>query len=815
MGGHHRPWLQAIPHRADVTVAILDRDSLPVCQASRRAEPGQGTDEMEQLGFVQDLAVVLAIGGAAAWICRRLGVSIVVGYLLAGIVIGPHTPPFSLVRDLDDVHSLANLGLVFVLFFVGLNLGLPRLRRMGATTAIATALTALLLLLGARLIGWAFGWSVTQTLFLAGVVMVSSSAIISSVLRELDATQQPFAQQSLGITVLEDLVAVVNLAVLGALGVEAAGTHPLGSLVAQLAGFVLVLLVGGLLVVPRLLARLRRSATMEIQTVCVTGLLLGLAWLAARIGYSLALGAFLLGSIIGSTSHRHRLEQAFEGSRDLFAAVFFISMGMLFELRLAWAAWPMVLGLTAFSLLGRAACASTALVATGQPARLAVQSAVTLLPLGEFSFVIAQLGVASGVMPASFYSATVGAALISTLLGPGLIRRSGPIAELAGRHEPQLLLAWREVLRRAAAALRARREGSPLGRVVLGRILQLCFEMALVLSGLLLASALYERVAAAVVRDPARLAWFPIAYWVCLGLLLLVPLLAIWRNLGTISRLLAEAAVGGDQPRGRVQTLLEHVLRASGALAVLVLCLVFLPQGALQPLILLPFLLVLVALALLLRARLAHWHGRLHAEISERVGGELQPGGRAPGLTALGVRWNLRVHEHELSDLSPAVGSSIRDTSLRKRFGCTIVGIDRQGLTLANPSVEMMLAPGDRLLLVGTDRQIAAAEEWLRQEERVPAQGFSELVTQDVCVPDASPAVGRSLAELALTGRFGVQILALEHEGRVVAIPSGGQKLRAGDSLLVLGTAAQHEAFSSWLLGGPGAEGGEAGEAGG
>jgi len=748
-----------------------------------------------QLGLIQDLAVVLAIGGVVAWLCQRVGVSIIVGYLAAGIVIGPYTPPFSLVTNLDNVHSLANLGLVFVMFYVGLNLSVPRLRRMGVTIPTATALTAFLLLLIARFVGGALGYSGTQSLFLAGVVMVSSSAIISSVLKELDSTRQPFGQQALGITVLEDVVAVAMLAVLGSIG-AANGGGSVGMSVLRLVGFVIVVLVGGLLLVPRLLAGLRRSASTDIQTLCVAALLLGLAWLAATAGYSVALGAFLLGSMLGGTPYKARLEQAFEGLRDIFAGVFFISMGMLFDVRLALSAWPMVLVLSVFGLAGRAFAASSALTIMGQPTRLALQSASCLLPLGEFSFVIAQLGVASGVMPPAFYPATVGAALVTTLVSPALARNGGAIAGVAERHEPRMVLAWRALLARVATSFRERRKGTVIGRLLPGRILQLSIEVAIVASGLLLSRILYDQLALRLPEDHPWVTWFPAVYWATLALILLLPLVAIWRNLGVLAMIFAEAV------NGRFQAPVVRALQAFGGLGVLLLCLLFLPQKALRPLVLLPVLAVLAGLAFLMRARLVRWYSQMHVEIRHRVTSEMKDPSRAPNLNGLGIRWNLLVHEHVLNDLSPAVGRTLRETALRKRFGVTLVGIDRHGLTLANPGGEVLLSPNDVLLLVGSEEQIAAAEAWLRMEERGPAQTFADLVTLELAGAESSPSVGKTLAELGVSGRFGVQLLAVEHRGQVVPVPSGDHRLERGDALLVLGTLAQHEVFSAWMNGG-------------
>ena len=282
--------------------------------------------------LIRDLAVVLLIAGAAAWLCRRLGLSAIVGYLVAGAIIGPHTPPFALVADLDRVQTLAQLGLVFLIFSIGLNLSLSRLKRLGLSVILATAIGAVLVLNGGRLFGWALGWGVTASLFLAAMLMVSSSAIISKVLDELNLTHERPGQLALGMTVLEDVVAILMLTLLTSL-IQFGGDKPppLMPTFGALGAFVVFIALMSLLIMPKLLARVSRGGLPEIRTLLVGGLLLALAWLAVKVGYSLALGAFVFGAIVGSTRYKADIERSFEGLDQTFGAVFFVAVGMLVD----------------------------------------------------------------------------------------------------------------------------------------------------------------------------------------------------------------------------------------------------------------------------------------------------------------------------------------------------------------------------------------------------------------------------------------------------------------------------------------------------
>ena len=269
---------------------------------------------MPGVDFIQDLAIILAAAALLGWVCQRMGLSAVVGYLVAGMAAGPFTPPFKLVSDEASIATAAQVGLVFLMFPIGLRLSLRRLQRLGAGLLLAVGLGAVLTYYATRMLGAAVGLDGTETLFLAAMLMVSSSAIIGKVLHETGSGHDRAGQLAMGVTVLEDVVAVVMLTVLnslvmlGASGAAApSGGAGLGATLGGFGAFVVFAGVMGLLIVPWLLRKLSVKADEELQTIATAALLFGLAIVAYRAGYSLALGAFLLGAIVAETPHRHQV----------------------------------------------------------------------------------------------------------------------------------------------------------------------------------------------------------------------------------------------------------------------------------------------------------------------------------------------------------------------------------------------------------------------------------------------------------------------------------------------------------------------------
>ena len=417
---------------------------------------------MHGIDFIKDLAVVMLVAGLVGWACHRAGLSVVVGYLVAGMVIGPYTPPFSLVSDLPRIETLAQVGLVFLMFSIGMGLSLRKLRRLGLSLVLATFTGAIVMYNLTRAVGGAMGWSPLETTFLAAMLMVSSSAIINKVLHETGATHEKSGQLAMGVSVLEDVVAVVMLTILNSLVQIGGAKASVGATLGLLGAFIALAGIGGMLTVPWLLRKLSVSAGEELPTIVVAGLLFVLAFLADRAGFSLALGAFMLGAIVAETPHKTQVGRAFEGMRDVFSAVFFVSIGMLIDLRALADSWLLVLGITAFVLIARPLAIMTGMLAIGGSTRESLRVGLSVTPLGEFSFIIAQLGVTAGAVPPRFRALAVGVSLLTTLAGPVLTRRSEGISGWIAARQPRWLADWEEYYHRWLGRLQQRERKSRL-----------------------------------------------------------------------------------------------------------------------------------------------------------------------------------------------------------------------------------------------------------------------------------------------------------------------------------------------------------------
>jgi len=765
----------------------------------------------ESISFIQDLAVIALAAAIAGWLCRRIGLSIVVGYLLAGILLGPNNSPIQFVTDEDRIRLLSELGLVFLMFTIGLSSGLRRMRSLGVQAILATGLGAAGVLLAARLLGIGLGdlffaeTGLTDygvpALFFAAMFVASSSAIIGKVLGEVNALHKPYGQRAMGVTVLEDFVAVIMLTVLSSYTMADGADVDLGQQMLRFVTFVVFVVVLGLLRVPRLLRQLDRSAEGEIGTLMIVGLVLALALLAVRMDYSLALGAFILGMLIGDTPQKLQVDRMFLGLRDLFSAVFFVAVGMFIDIQLMAEVWPLILLLTAFTLIVRPLVCALAQTVVGQSPREALQTGLCVAPIGEFTFIIVVLGRDAGLLPASFLPIAVGVSTLTAFASPFLIKNAEPISGAITDRLPPRLLAAVDFYHEMCERIALRHAGSALWRLTKGRILQVAMT-AFVVSGIFLFSqnilVWLERKFHMSGESGMQ---FSLLFWSVLGLVAAGPVIAIWRNLSALSLIYAQFLASGFKGEAMLARVLERVFQIVGGVLMAVWLVLVMPLQEFSPTVLVVFLaLVIGSIALLWRRLIS-----LQSQMEFSVQSQLEEAEEETLAQQLDwkehERWELELNDLEVSESCHAAGKSLRELDLRSKSGVSVVGIDRGGIYIAGPGADRQLYPNDKVLLVGNRTQIQKARDILL----APAEegGVSRLESTELDrlrIPKRSPHIGQSLAELGIGERFGVMVIGLKRGERRILNPGPGETLQAGDILLLAGTELQVAHLVEWLI---------------
>jgi CPA2 family monovalent cation:H+ antiporter-2 len=750
------------------------------------------------------LGLVVLAAAAAGWLCRRAGLPLILGYIAAGILIGPHVPFLAVIDDFGGIHAMAQIGLVFLVFQIGQGLQLQRLKSAGFSLVVATLILAVLVFNGSRLLAYALGWPAGYGWVLAGMLMASSTLVIGKTLRESNALHSTSGQVAMTVTALDDLLAVAMLALLTI--IQASSSAASGAVVdtiMRLAAVMAAMLVIAIIAVPPLLKRLNRLGD-EPRTLFIVGLLLAMALISSKTGFPAAIGAFLLGSVVASTGHKDAVQRSMGGLCEMLGALFFVAAGMLFDFKQLVGLWPVLLLVFAFGLVGRGLSSTMALLLVGQKTGVAVRTGVSLTPMGEFSIIIGLTAVQIGVTPDWFYSLAIGLCLLSALATPVLLRNSVGISSLIERRQPDVMRRaisfYHDLVERFHTGQRA----SLFWRLTGPRWLQI-FIQILVISGLLVFSQpAHQLVEKWLSPDGPMSHGVTLVFWMLFIGVLLSPAIALWRMIEAVSMICAETAMKGYRYRTILQPAFEKLLRGAACVAVLVWLSMFVPFETFPKWGLIGVIAAGVLLAMLFWRNLVRWHSRFEIGLREHLRRAEKALPEADdGWQKHSDRWRLGVREHVVGEHTRPAGKTMRELPIRQLFSCTVVGIERHGFHISNPDPGTVLYPTDRVLLLGAENDLRQADQWLAAPGEHSGQngnrGFDQLCLEQVAVPAASRHVGKSLGDLNLKGQLGIQVVGIERNG-AGRLPAGKyDALSPGDRLLVLGTRKQIADIVLWL----------------
>lgn len=376
--------------------------------------------------------------GMATILCHLLKQPIILGYIIAGIIIGPHTPPFSFITDITTIQTLAELGVIFLMFSLGMEFDLHKLKKVGMVSLIAAIFEIVLMIGIGYKVGISFGWSQMDSIFLGGILSISSTTIIVKALNELDIKNEYFAQLIFGILIIEDIFAILILALLSSIAVT--GSLQIKDMVFEsikLSSFLILILVIGLLSIPRLLKYIAKFKSPEVTLISVLGLCFGISLLMIKMKYSVALGSFLMGAIIAESSELYQIERLIIPIRDTFSAIFFVSVGLLFNLSIVKDNSLAIAVITLVVIIGKIVSCSLGVLVSGRDGKTAMRTGMGLAQIGEFSFIIASLGMTLNATSEFLYSIAVGVSIITTLLTPYLLQYSDPFTKLISNFIPK------------------------------------------------------------------------------------------------------------------------------------------------------------------------------------------------------------------------------------------------------------------------------------------------------------------------------------------------------------------------------------------
>ncbi len=716
--------------------------------------------------LIRDLAVILATAGIVTLIFKRIRQPVVLGYLVAGMIVGPHTPPFPLVNDLPNIQTWAELGVIFLMFSLGLEFTFRKLARIGRP-ALITAVVGVGGMFGfGYATGKGLGWNYHDSLFLGGIISISSTTIILKAFEAASLKNRGFAQLVMGVLIVEDLFAILMIVAFTTL--MGSGSFSGGEL--MFAGLKLTMIVGSWIIVgyffiPVFFHRMAEHFDDETLTVFAVGLCLMLVFLSVHFGYSPALGAFIMGSILAESRASQRIEVLVRPLRDLFAAVFFVSVGMLMDLKSMHAHAGPIAVITLVVVMGNIIVITAGALLAGQSIRRSIQVGLSLAQIGEFSFILAALGVALKSTSDFLYPTAVSVCVVTSFTSPYLIRWSGPIARWVEAHLPKRIIAQHQKYMTSVTQIAQLSDARLSFRKGILRFLM----NAILVSALFLSVAEYGRPQAEAVIANRDL--LNILTWLA-SIFVSAPF--IW-GMFMAFRTRAESKTEAGDP----------LLIFIGNLGTIALVGV-LSDRILTTKISLLLTVVWAGMAFFLfYRRLENSYRWFERKFLSNLSGEAESSGNVHALAP----WDLQLSRLKVPANSRLAGLTLKNAQVRRQFGLNVVIIQRGSQVITPPSPDDRLFPGDELLLLATEDKVDDFQRALDEASQPvkTARNLSDYALKRLVITDDSPLLGKTLASAQIRAQLKGLVVGLERGTERSTNPPPETELKVDDCLWILG----------------------------
>ncbi len=740
-------------------------------------------DSIDINSLITDLALILVLGAIATVIFKMLKQPVVLGYIVAGFLASPHFALLPSVVVEANIEFWAQIGIIVLLFSLGLEFSFKKLIDVGGSAI----LTALIIVLGMMSLGYVvgkfLGYGLVNSLFLGGMISMSSTTIIIKALTDLNMRHRRFVPMTFAVLIVEDLFAVVMMVILSsiALGGSVKGGEMLGSIL-KLSFFLIMWFTVGIFVIPSLFKQFRRYISDEQMLIIAMGLCFAMVMFSVKSGFSAALGAFVMGSILAGTIEAERIERLISPVKDLFGAVFFISVGMMVNPTVMAHHWGVIALLAIVVIVGMIVFGTFGMLATGQPLKLALESGFSLTQIGEFSFIIATLGTGLGVLDKSIYPIIVAVSVITTFTTPFFIKQAEPCYNALYKILPK---SWTRLLNgysRNATESQAEESANPW-KVIISRFLIRIIIYSVVLIALIVLCRTY--------LTPFMLDWLGDGDWGRLAsaitsLILVAPLL-ISIMMPTVKKSEHELLVKAS---GNV-SLVPIVVMTTVSIILATVFTASLMQGVYHSgaavLIAVAAVIIIVVSVTLfptpLRKRLTNIERQFISNINER---ENRRTGHENNLVS-----DLHLAYMKVGHDCPFVGEKLRNLDLRTRYGVNLVNIQRAGKLHAVPTGDMRIFPGDVLGVIATEEEIQ------RLLPLVEAQSIhAESPSQDVkfihfAIGKHSPIMGMKLEDTRLREDYGALLVAVQRGEDDYLSPTRDLTFKPGDILWIVGDPKQ------------------------
>lgn len=725
--------------------------------------------------LIADLGLILAAGGITTIIFKRIKQPLVLGYILAGLLVGPHFKFLPTVSDNANITIWAEIGVIFLLFSLGLEFSFKKLVKVGGSSSI----TALVEIIGMSLIGYfvgnLMGWKTMDSIFLGAVLSVSSTTIIIRAFDELGVKHKKFANLVFGALIVEDLAAILIMVLLTTVAVsqQFAGAEMLISIL-KLSFFLILWFLGGIFIIPTFLKLTKKLMNDETLLVVSLALCLVMVILAVKVGFSPALGAFIMGSILAETTQAEKIEHLTKSVKDLFGAIFFVSVGMLIDPNILLEYWKPILIITAVTIVGKLLTTGGGALLSGQPLKTSVQTGLSLTQIGEFSFIIATLGLSLKVTSSFLYPITVAVSAITTFTTPYLIKYSENFHGVLVKILPNR---WVEGISRYSSSTEGITTLSDWKVLLRAYIINTITHSVIIIAVVVLASRSLQPFIANHITNGANGAIIS----VIISILIMSPFL--WAL--SIKRIekVAYAHLWLNKKYTRGPLIAIEVFRiALGIFFVGFLMYEFFDTWIAAGIALALIILVMVIFSRKLQSFYERMENRFFYNLNAREAAKKQPEI---------LPWDTHLLELTVAPESSLVGKTLIDLAVREKYGINIAMIERGKIMIPTPKADERLYPNDKVLVIGTDDQLASVKHLFEgdnveidEDETFPKQ---DMALQKIVINSKSPVFGQTIRESGIREKTQGLVVGIERDGQRILNPDSNMIFENEDIVWIVG----------------------------
>ena len=738
--------------------------------------------------LVKDLALILVVAGFVTLIFKKLKQPLVLGYIVAGFLVSPHMPYTMSVVDQGDIQTWADIGVIFLLFSLGLDFSIKKILKMGASPIIAACTIIFCMLALGVIVGYSFGWKEMDCIFLGGMVAMSSTTIIYKAFSDMGLTQQGFASTVMSVLILEDILAIVMMVMLStvASGNSPDGVQLLGSIMKI--GFFLVLwFVVGLFAIPLFLRSVRKILNSETLLIVSLGFCCLMAVISTQVGFSAAFGAFVMGSILAETVEADKIIRLVDPVKNLFGAIFFVSVGMLVKPEVIVEYAIPILLLVIAILVGQALFGTLGYLLGGQTLKNAMRCGFSMAQVGEFAFIIATLGKSLGVISEFLYPVVVAVSVITTFLTPYMIRAAEPCYNFLVKHLPKQWV-------RRLTHIQTNSAGESASTNNLWKVLMKKMILNTLIYGILSAAVIAIMFSAAlpICRD-LSIKWTG-SHWignaVC-GFLTILFIAPFLRSI-VMKQNHSEAfkALWTDRRINRLPLTATILARVLIALSFIFYICNYLTRFK-------NALMIAVAVGLLILMLLSRWLKRRSITLERLFIQNLQSrdieaqkqGKKKPLFADHLIDRDIHIANLELPDDSLWAGKTLYSLKLRNRFGVHISSILRGSQRINIPNGGTILFPGDKLQAIGDDEQLTKLSKAMKAELQPTITDIEkhEMKLRSFTISKTSPFIGKTLKDSGIRDEYNCMVVGVDEGQQNLTLITPSRCLQAGDVLWVVG----------------------------